>query len=117
MQYSWEIWVDTNISPIIAKWIFEHTGYTAKSSYSLNLHQMQDVEIFNLARNAGNVILLSKDADFPDLISRLGSPPKLINVKIGNCDNRRLWSLMQPGFREALEILTATAVDIIDFEQ
>ena len=73
MMTDWEIWLDTNISPAIAKWMAEHTGLTVKSSYSLNLHYMEDVEIYNDAKTMGKVILLSKDNDFTGLISRLGA--------------------------------------------
>ncbi|HEY1165745.1 MAG TPA: DUF5615 family PIN-like protein [Chitinophaga sp.] len=89
-EQKWEIWLDTHISPIIAKWMKEYTGYEVKSSYSLSLHEMTDIDIYQKARAQGKVILISKDADFPELISRLGAPPKLINIKIGNCDNRAM---------------------------
>ncbi len=46
MQPDWEIWIDTNISPIIAKWMAEHTGLVVKSSYSLSLHYLIDKEIY-----------------------------------------------------------------------
>jgi predicted nuclease of predicted toxin-antitoxin system len=94
MQPDWEIWLDTNISPAIAKWMNEETGFLVKSSYSLSLHHLTDLDIYTRAREQGNGILLSKDADFPELISRLGSPPKLISLKIGNCDNRTLWDFL-----------------------
>lgn len=44
MQPDREIWLDTNISPAIAKWMVEYTGISVKSSYSLNLHYMSDIE-------------------------------------------------------------------------
>jgi predicted nuclease of predicted toxin-antitoxin system len=114
MQPEWEIWLDTNISPAIAKWMTEYTGYTVKSSYSLSLHHKTDLEIYQLARTQGKVILLSKDADFPELISRLGAPPKLISLKIGNCDNRTLWEFIQRNIKDALDLLTNGDVDIIE---
>ena len=63
----WEIWIDTQLSPIIAKWMSDFTGYTVKSSYSLQLHSLSDLTIYDLAKTAGNVILISKHADFPEL--------------------------------------------------
>jgi predicted nuclease of predicted toxin-antitoxin system len=101
MQPEWEIWLDTNISPAI---------------YSLSLHHKTDLEIYQLARTQGKVILLSKDADFPELISRLGAPPKLINLKIGNCDNRSLWEFIQPNIKNAIDLLMNSDIDIIEFE-
>jgi predicted nuclease of predicted toxin-antitoxin system len=116
MPLEWEIWLDTNISPIIAKWMHDYTGFTVKSSYTLSLHHLTDVEIYQRAKARGNVILISKDADFPELISRLGAPPKLMNLKIGNCDNRKLWELLQPHFKNAYELLITSDIDIIDLE-
>ena len=80
---NWEIWLDTQLSPIIAKWMAEFTGFNVKSSYTLQSNTLPDLEIYNNAKAKGNVIIISKDADFPELISRLGSPPKLIVVKKG----------------------------------
>jgi predicted nuclease of predicted toxin-antitoxin system len=114
MQPEWEIWLDTNISPAIAKWMNEYTGFLVKSSYSLSLHHKTDIEIYQLARTHGKVILLSKDADFPELISRLGAPPKLISLKIGNCDNRTLWEFILPNIKNALHLLMTSDIDIIE---
>jgi predicted nuclease of predicted toxin-antitoxin system len=116
MQPDWEIWLDTNISPAIAKWMNEHTGISVKTSYSLSLHHLTDLHIYQRARAQGNVILLSKDADFPELISRLGSPPKLITLKIGNCDNRTLWDFLLPHIQKAFELLASSETDIIELD-
>jgi predicted nuclease of predicted toxin-antitoxin system len=78
----WEIWLDVNISPIIAKWISEQTIFTAKSTFTLNHQTLNDLEIYERARKNGNIILISKDTDFPELITKLGSPPKLIYLNI-----------------------------------
>jgi hypothetical protein len=45
-EQEWEIWLDTYISPIIAKWMKEYTGHEVKSSYSLSLHEMTDIDIY-----------------------------------------------------------------------
>lgn len=116
MQPDWEIWLDTNISPAIAKWMNDETGIIVKSSYSLSLHNLTDLDIYQRARAQGNVILLSKDADFPELISRLGSPPKLISLKIGNCDNRTLWDFLRKHIQKVFELLTTTDTDIVELE-
>lgn len=100
-----EIWLDTNISPIIAKWMDEYLSVTVKSSYALDFHHLDDLTIYQRAESHGNVVLISKDADFPELISRLGSPPKLINLKIGNCSNQLLWDLIKPKIEQALQLI------------
>ncbi|HVS91105.1 MAG TPA: DUF5615 family PIN-like protein [Mucilaginibacter sp.] len=112
----WEIWLDSQLSPIIAKWMAEFTGLSVKSSYSLQLNGLTDSAIYDKAKSSGNVILVSKDADFPELISRLGSPPKLILVKKGNCDNRELWEFIKPNILQSVRLLTSTDIDIVELE-
>ena len=116
MPPEWEIWLDTHISPAIAKWMAEHTGLTVKSSYILTFNELDDVVIYQKAKEYGKVILISKDTDFAELISRLGSPPKLINLKIGNCDNKTLWELIKPSIKEAIEVLTGSDIAIVELE-
>ena len=40
-----EFWLDCHLSPVIAKWLNEETGYVFKSAYILDLHGLTDVEI------------------------------------------------------------------------
>lgn len=116
MQPDWEIWLDTHISPAIAKWMGEYTGYSVKSAYALTLHALEDKAIYDMAKAQGKIIILSKDADFPELINRLGSPPKLINIRIGNCDNKALWGFLKPHIKEAIALLVSSDVDIIELD-
>jgi predicted nuclease of predicted toxin-antitoxin system len=113
----WQIWLDTQISPAIAKWMSEHTGYIVKSSYTLHTNSMSDLDIYQKAKDHGKVIIISKDADFSELVVRLGSPPKLINLKIGNCRNSILWSTIKPYINNVIDILIKTEMNIVDLEQ
>jgi len=112
----WQIWLDTQISPIIAKWMGEYTGLNVKSSYILSMDSMSDLDIYQKAKEAGNVIIISKDADFSELIIRLGAPPKLINLKIGNCSNQMLWELIKPRINDIIALLASTEITIVDLE-
>lgn len=116
MQPDWEIWLDTNISQALAKWIAEYINLSVKSSYSLNLHHKKDLDIYKLANAAGNVILISKDSDFSELISRLGSPPKLINIKFGNCSNSHFWDKIKPKIKEVINLLIEADVNIVEIQ-
>ena len=51
------------------------------------------------------MILLSKDADFVELVSRLGAPPKLIWLTCGNVSNEALQRLLTLRLSTALEVL------------
>ena len=117
MQLDWEIWLDSNLSPIIAKWLAGETGWRVKSSYILQHSSLDDLTVYSKAKEQGNVILISKDTDFPDLISRLGAPPKLVFIQIGNTDNKVLWNFLKKNIHTAVEILTTTDVSIIELEK
>ena len=117
MLPDWEIWLDVHFSSIIAKWLCDDTGLNVKSSYTLGLNGLSDKEIYLKAKAAGNVILISKNTDFPELISRLGAPPKLIHIKIGNCDNKILFRFIRKEIEQAIKLLTTFRIDIIELEQ
>jgi predicted nuclease of predicted toxin-antitoxin system len=108
----WEIWIDTNISPIIAKWIFEFTAIPTKSSFSLNLHFVDDITIYKMAQIRNKVIILTKDEDFKELIDWFGAPPKAIIIKFGNCSNKIFWEKLKPKLKPALEILLNENADV-----
>jgi predicted nuclease of predicted toxin-antitoxin system len=94
----------------------EYIGLTVKSSYSLGYKNLTDFAIYQQAKAYGKVILVSKDADFAEIINRLGSPPKLINIKIGNCDNRTLWNFLKPHINDAIQTLLESEVNIVEME-
>lgn len=111
-----EFWLDCHLSPVIAKWLNEETGYIFKSAYIQKLHGLTDIEIYELAKKSSNVILISKDSDIPDLINRYGSPPKLINLKIGNTHNRILFKFLLDNLEAALIKLIDEDIHIVDLE-
>jgi predicted nuclease of predicted toxin-antitoxin system len=116
MQPDWEIWLNSNLSPAIAKWMQDETGWIVKSSYTLELNGVDDIIIYNRAKAHGKVIIISKDSDFSFLIQAYGTPPKLVLVNKGNCDNRILWAFMKDRIREAVDILVNTDTDIAELD-
>ena len=82
------IWVDAHLSPSIATWITTTFGVTALALRDLGLREAEDLEIFEAAK-AQNVVMMTKDSDFVDLIDRLGSPPQIIWLTCGNTSNAR----------------------------
>ncbi|MBW7913270.1 MAG: DUF5615 family PIN-like protein [Taibaiella sp.] len=116
MQPDWEIWLDVHLSPVIAKWLGEYTGYKVVSAYKSGITNLNDKEIFLKAKQQGNVIVISKDTDFPELISYYGAPPKLIYIRKGNCDNKELWAFIKQHIDEALKLLTEFNKTIIELE-
>ena len=52
MQLDWELWLDAQLSPAIAKWLSEDFNWNVKSSYALKTSNLSDVEIFRRAKAA-----------------------------------------------------------------
>lgn len=53
---------------------------------------------------------MTKDRDFVDLLSRLGPPPKVIWITVGNTSNQNLKRILSATLQEALTILEASEV-------
>ncbi len=105
-------WVDAQLPPGLATWLTEQYGVQAVALRDLGLRDSEDAEIFRQARIA-DAVLISKDADFVELIARHGTPPRLIWVTCGNVSNERLRSLFAATLPTALSRLEA-AVTIIE---
>ena len=71
----------------------------------LDLHTAEDLQIFDRARRTGDVVLISKDSDFVELITQRGTPPRLLWVTCGNLTNRRLREVLERLFADAVALL------------
>ena len=98
------LWLDAQLPPQLAAWLRKVRRVEAKALRELGLRDAGDRDIFDAAR-ANNVILLSKDADFVELVCRLGAPPKLIWLTCGNVSNEALHVLLTQHLAAALEVL------------
>lgn len=76
MQLDWEIWLDEHISPIIAKWLSDETGWIVKSSYALQLRNLSEQEVYQRAKDAEKVIIVSQYTDLKNLPQAI---PLLLN--------------------------------------
>ena len=61
---------------------------------NLGLRDARDPEIFLAARTA-DAIVMTKDADFVDLLERFGPPPRVLWVTCGNTSNARLRDILR----------------------
>jgi predicted nuclease of predicted toxin-antitoxin system len=98
------LWLDAQLPPQLAHWLRTEMGQDAYALRELGLRDADDRTIFAQAKTA-NAILLSKDVDFVELISRLGSPPKLIWITCGNVSNEALRALFMARLVTALAVL------------
>lgn len=113
-----KLWIDAQLSPAIAAWINRtFDDIEAESVRALGLLDATDMEIFEEAKKA-DVIVLSKDDDFIQLIEQMGTPPKLIWVTCGNTSNARMREILSTTLPKAKELLESgeNIVEISDKE-
>ncbi|VGO16502.1 hypothetical protein PDESU_05093 [Pontiella desulfatans] len=108
------VWLDAQLSPRLAPWIEETLAIPTKAVRDLGLRDADDFEIFQAAREA-NVIVLTKDADFPHLLSQHGTPPQVIWLTCGNTTNLNLQRILSTTLHPALEML-ASGESIIEIK-
>lgn len=101
-----KIWIDAHLSPAIAIWITNTFGIETLALRDLGLRDAEDLEIFEEAKTQ-QVILMTKDSDFVELVNRLGSPPQIIWLTCGNTSNKRLQEILTLTLPKALQLFNA----------
>ena len=100
------VWIDAQVSPALAVWMRERFAVEASAVRDLGLVQAEDQGIFAAARAAGAVVL-TKDADFVELLERLGPPPRVVWLRCGNTSNARLRTILERWWPKVEELLAA----------
>lgn len=100
------IWVDAQFSPAIAAWIQDNYPVQSAALRDIGLRDADDEDIFSAAKSASAVVM-TKDADFLNLLDRLGPPPQIIWVTCGNTSNARLKQILSATLPEALNLLAS----------
>ncbi len=100
------MWVDAQLAPALADRMRETLGLDAVAVRDLGLRDAEDPVIFERARAAGAMIL-SKDSDFVDLVTRFGPPPQIIWLTCGNTSNAYLRMLLANTWPCAMALLKA----------
>ena len=72
------------------------------------MRDASDPEIFRAARDAG-VVVMTKDRDFMHLLDEQGPPSRLIWLRVGNCNNAALQTVLAKPFQRAMELLRQVA--------
>jgi predicted nuclease of predicted toxin-antitoxin system len=70
------------------------------------LRDAEDAENFETAK-AQNIIFITKDSDFVDLVNLFGQPPQIILLTCGNTSNDRLKEILTSKLSEALDLLNS----------
>ena len=73
----------------------------------LGLRSAEDPNIFARAREHGGVVVMSKDSDFVDLVTRLGPPPQIVWLTCGNTSNAFLRGILRDIWPHIAALLAA----------
>lgn len=115
MQPDSELWLDAQLSPALVSFIAQLSGISCVAVRDLGLRDANDVDIFNQGKNhLSSVIIITKDADFLDLLIRYGSPPKIIFLTCGNTSNVVLKEIFSLRLIEALDLLKNADNDLVE---
>jgi predicted nuclease of predicted toxin-antitoxin system len=101
-----KIWLDAQFSPALAAWMqreFELEEVRAIQT-DVETRVFKDHEIFDRARLA-NVVVMTKDRDFVDLLERRGPPPQILWVTCGNTSNLEMRRILAAACPSALGLL------------
>lgn len=98
------VWLDAQLSPLIASWIQDKYNVSCIPIRDLGLKDAADMKIFNEAKKA-NAIIITKDIDFSILHERFGAPPKIIWLTCGNTSNKRLKEIFTVNLQKAFDLL------------
>ena len=100
-----KIWIDAQLSPSLAIWINSTFGIESYSLKFLGLRDANDIEIFEKARQEEDIVIITKDNDFLNLLYELGSPPKIIWITCGNTSNDYLKKILSVNLVQAIKLL------------
>ena len=113
-----EFWIDLNLPPKMAEWLIENFSVVAKSFKELHFEITPDTEIYKIAAKHSNIIVITtKDVDFKNLQSAIGSPPKILYLNTGNITNENLKKLILTKFGEVLELFSDPENNFIEISQ
>ncbi|MEM1167622.1 MAG: DUF5615 family PIN-like protein [Cyanobacteria bacterium P01_H01_bin.35] len=94
--------LDHNLSPRLVSRlanIYPHSSHL----YFLGLDQASDRDVWQYARD-NQYIIVTKDADFYDLVILLGFPPKLIWIRVGNCTTSQIEILLRSRYDDIVAL-------------
>jgi predicted nuclease of predicted toxin-antitoxin system len=109
-------WVDANLPPQLAEWLKHKFQVEAYHLFDFEMLTTSDEEIFAKAKALENIVILTKDEDFADLVLRLKFPPYIIWITVGNTTNKALNKLIIDFFEEAVSKLIASDFGLIEIK-
>lgn len=98
------VWLDNHLSPALARWIGEEFGEPCIQVRDLGLARATDAEIFSAAKSVARAFV-TKDRDFVELAVRIGPPPGIILLSLGNTSTAHVRAALREQLAEALRLI------------
>jgi len=95
------IWTDEQLSPLVAAWMTQMLDVRAVAVRDLGLCTTKDFKIFTAAKTAGDVVIMTKDKDYPNFLRQHGESLQVLWLTCGNTSNARLKQILAATFDEA----------------
>ena len=70
----------------------------------IDLDAGEDHPIWDYAK-VGGLVIVTKDKDYKDLSKRLGHPPKVVLIRLGNCSREAVASLLGARYADVIALL------------
>jgi predicted nuclease of predicted toxin-antitoxin system len=99
-------WIDAQLAPSLAKWIEALKPPPCVTSGSATHPIPRSSE----AARKANAVILTKDADFVELVYARGPPPQVVWIACGNSTNRYLKGILAATFGGSVGSLRARPV-------
>ncbi len=93
---------DHNLSPALVnrlKDLYSNSNHV----YRLGLDQIPDVKVWEYARQE-SFLIVTKDADFSDICSLRGFPPKIVWIRRGNCKTADIEAILRSHYDDIKEL-------------
>lgn len=104
--------LDNNISPkLVAKLADLYTDVNHVAF--LGLETADDITVWQVAQR-DQYCLVTKDADFNDLLAAKGFPPKIIWIRVGNCTTAAITLLLRTHHLVITAFLDDTSVGLLE---
>ncbi len=81
----------------------------------IGLDQESDATVWEHARQGG-FVLVSKDADFVDLVAQRGPPPALVWLRVGNCTTQLVEQLLRVRLVHIVHAIETAGGPIVQIE-
>jgi predicted nuclease of predicted toxin-antitoxin system len=100
-------WLDAHLSDDLAAWLGSRYKIVVKPIRELGLRDAKDPALFQAAKRFANIVVVTKDDDFAEMVERLGSPPQVVWLTVGNLTTLELQAVLAKVFDKVIERLSS----------